>query len=684
MHPIPFWNKVPCIRLLMPFMGGIIIQHEYRLPCEFLFICWVSSLVVVSLLFFISLKSRFRLIAINGIICCLMITITGSIITCRNDVTENKKWIGNINQAGILLLADLKEPVEEKAGTFRGIVQVRFFLNENYCSPACGKLIIYFKKDGNPPAAGTEILINKIPELVNTSGNPGSFDFKSYCLFQGITHQLYVTKDNYAIVATGRNSALESFIQQSRDLVLNCLKKNINGRELGLAEALLVGYKDDLDKNLVKAYSRTGVVHIIAISGMHLALIYGLLMFITYPLKKITWLRTLVILSGLWVFTLMAGAQASVTRSAVMFTCIALGALSGRKSFTFNTLALSAFVLLCYQPFWLWDVGFQLSYSAVLSILVFYKKMYGFLYLPNRILDGIWKTVAISLSAQVVTTPLTIFYFHQFPLLFILTNLVAVPLSGIILFAEIFLCMITWNAQLAQIAGHITTLLISLMNHYIERINNISFAVWNGFSVSVFEVMMMYILIASLSYWLIEKSRKALLLSLMVIISIGCIRSLSFIRAMEQQKIIYYNIPGHRAIGIVSGRTYFLFADNNLYADKQAFEMHISPSFILFRIKKVHAYSTISEINISGHRLITFDSSYSFPHLQKKINADVILLTGKFRKNITVLSQTFFPSMIIADVSVPPWKAALWKRECDSLKILFHYMKVKGAFVRNL
>src|SRR5439155_20596363 len=137
------------------------------------------------------------------------------------------------------------------------------------------------------------------------------------------------------------------------------LKKFIPGnKECGLAEALLIGYRQDLDKDLVQSYTNTGVVHIIAISGMHLALIYGMLLFITRPLKKIKPARVLVIIITLWFFSLMAGAQASVVRSALMFTCIALGDLLSRKPSAFNSLAFSAFILLCYDPFWLWDAGF--------------------------------------------------------------------------------------------------------------------------------------------------------------------------------------------------------------------------------------------------------------------------------------------------------------------------------------
>src|SRR5207249_5898697 len=171
-------------------------------------------------------------------------------------------------------------------------------------------------------------------------------------------------------------------------------KKYISGeKEQGLDEALLIGYKDDLDKNLVQAYSNTGVVHIIAISGLHLGLIYWLLLLLTKPLKrrkKFNWLRLLLIISSLWLFSILAGGQPSVLRSALMFTVLAFGEVVLRRTNIFNSLAASAFVLLCINPFWLWDVGFQLSYAALLSILIFFKPVSNWFYFNNKIVSFLW------------------------------------------------------------------------------------------------------------------------------------------------------------------------------------------------------------------------------------------------------------------------------------------------------
>ena len=291
---------------------------------------------------------------------------------------------------------------------------------------------------------GSQLVFSRPLQEIKNGGNPGSFDYKTYCLFQGITHQVYLTKDDFVVLPTTETNAFALFIEQSRKWVVATIRNYIPGeKEQGLAEALLIGYKDDLDKNLVQAYSNTGVVHIIAISGLHLGLIYWLLLGLTKPLKgnkKLIWLRLVLIIGSLWLFTILAGAQPSVLRSAIMFSIIALGEVLLRRTNIFNTLAFSALILLCLNPFWLWDVGFQLSYSAVLSIVLFFQPVYNWYCPQNKALDFLWKMTSVTIAAQILTLPISIYHFHQMPLLFLFTNFIAVPLSSLILIGEIMLC----------------------------------------------------------------------------------------------------------------------------------------------------------------------------------------------------------------------------------------------------
>ena len=230
---------------------------------------------------------------------------------------------------------------------------------------------------------------------------------------------------------------MRSVLISWRRKLLRIIKQYIPGKEENsLLEALMIGYTEDLDRELVQSYSNTGVVHIIAISGLHLTLIYQILQLLLQKInvqKSGKWAKLIILLGSLWTFSFLSGASPSVIRSAVMFSILLVARTLSRESIVYNTLASSAFILLCFDPYWLWDIGFQLSYTAVLSLVIFIKPVRAMLILQNKWLSVLWNSASVSLAAQSLTTPICIYYFHRFPNYFLFCNLLAVPLSSIIL-----------------------------------------------------------------------------------------------------------------------------------------------------------------------------------------------------------------------------------------------------------
>jgi competence protein ComEC len=296
--------------------------------------------------------------------------------------------------------------------------------------------------------------------------------------------------------------------------VVEVVKRNVGGRqEAGLALALLIGYKDDLDRDLLQAYSNTGVVHVIAISGLHLGLIYALLNLVCRPFQRTKagkFASAGITVCGLWLFTLLAGAAPSVLRSAVMFTAIVAGSCVSKKTPLINNLAASAFFLLCIDPYWLWDLGFILSYTALLSIAIFNKPVYHLVIVKNKIVDAIWKLNAVTLSAQLLTMPAIIYNFGQFPNLFLFTNFIAVPLSSIILMAEIALCCVSSFEKLAHVTGWGISAMIRLMNNKIVFTDRFRFSTTRGLNINFLQVILLYVFIACLGCWLLIKKKYGL------------------------------------------------------------------------------------------------------------------------------------------------------------------------------
>ena len=650
-----------------------------------------SVLAIVSAAyFFLPDTEKYKYSSVNGLVMHILLATTGACLVWSNDIRHTKNWIGDYKQNDYVVVR-LLEPLVEKENSYKAIADIQFLSTGAKSTQAEGKLIIYFNKDSSLQSLtyGSQILFKKRLQEIKNAGNPGSFNYRQYCLQQGISHQVYLTTNDFQKLAVTNTNGFTDFLFRTRKTVVNIIRKFIPGeKEQGLAEALLIGYKDDLDKNLVQSYSNTGVVHIIAISGLHLGLIYWLLLGLTKPLKKkkgISWLRFIVIISSLWLFSLLAGAGPSVLRSAVMFSCIAFGEVLNKRSSIYNTLALSAFILLCINPFWLWDVGFQLSYSAVLSIIIFFRPIYNWFYIANKPVDWLWKLNALTLAAQVLTLPISIYHFHQFPVLFLLANLVAVPLSSSIVIGEIILVVISFISPLATAVGWCLQKMISLMNFYVERLDHVSFAVWNSLSISIVQTVFLLAFIASISVWLMEKRPKAIWLGLVCLFCFISLRSVSFIKAYQQKALIVYNVPKHQAIDIIDGRNYLFVGDKELEKDDFIRNFHLQPSRILHRITPMNlAQQNHKAFEVFKRKLVLIESEESFKPLSQKIITDVIVLSRNPKLYINNLNKTFVIKQLVLDGSVPAWKAKLWKKDCDSLGIACHDVSEKGAFVMKV
>ncbi|HZI54435.1 MAG TPA: ComEC/Rec2 family competence protein, partial [Chitinophagaceae bacterium] len=503
---------------------------------------------------------------------------------------------------------------------------------------------------------------------------------------------VYLQPNEFSILATKNKKWLPAFLDGIREKVLNILRTNIKGdKEPGLAEALLIGYKDDLDKKLVQSYTNTGVVHIIAISGLHLGLIYWLLVQLLKPLQRrkyMNLLRPVIIILGLWLFSLLAGAQPSILRSAVMFTCIVIGDTIAKKTSIYNSLALSAFGLLCWNPYWLWDVGFQLSYSAVLSIIIFMRPVYNLLYVKNKILDFFWKINAVTIAAQILTLPLSIYHFHQFPVFFILTNFIAVPLSGIILFGEIFLCAISFMPLVATLTGEVLSWLIRVMNTWVERVEALPFSLWDGLQIDTSQAVFLFLFIAGTSYWLFEKKKRGLQAGLLALLCFLGLRTYSFWQAGKQQKIIVYNVPQHRAIDFINNRGFFFAGDTALLENDFAENFHLKPSRTLQRAGAVRQLSNLTifdqYVSFSDKKILLLDNRVSFRQRPDRQTIDLVVISKNPGLSIGRLHNSFAIKQMVFDGSVPAGKLKYWKKDCDSLRIPYHDVSEKGAFVMNL
>ncbi len=693
---VPIWKKAPFIRLLLPLIAGILLQWYQQFPLSVGIDGIISFLIAYLLFFQFPLAIRFKLQPLQAIFLNLMLVSAGLLLTWQKDVRHTSDWFGQYYQERDYLIVRIDEPLIEKAKSYKADGYVEAVIQNDSVVSSRGKVLLYFTKDSLQPALhyGDKILINKKLQQIKNSGNPGAFNYQRYAAFQLTYHNVFLQQKDWVKLDEKNVNSFKQFIFTARENILFILRKNIGGSkdELGIAQALLIGYTNDLDKDLVQAYSNTGVVHIIAISGMHLGLIYLLLvgLFKKIPvLNSSRILQVVLILGCLWLFSLLTGASASVLRAAVMFSFITIGTNFKKQSSIYNSLAASAFVMLCYNPYFLWDVGFQLSYLAVVSIIVFQKPVYNWWYMKNKWADKIWKLAAISLSAQILTFPVCIYYFHQFPNFFLLTNIIAVPLSGLILYAEIGLIAFSWIPFAGSVIGKIAGWLVWVMNQIVLWVNGIPFAVWDGIPSTVLSTWLLYAVVIGLSAWLINKNHGMLRGTLTCLLAFVMVSAFANWQIKNQQKLIVYNVPQHRAIDFINGNDFNFIGDSILLQDGALQNFHLKPARIALQLKnnKGPLKNLLHQkpfYQFKDKRILIIDSPVLFDTPSRKTPVDLIIISKNPSIRIAQLASVFNCSQYIFDASNSLWKIDKWQKDCEELHLRSYSVQEKGAFVLDV
>jgi len=344
------------------------------------------------------------------------------------------------NQAAILKVHLLEEP-EEKANSWRSLANVTAICDNKFqCKKSNGKVLIYWSKKDFAKRPdfkyGDDIWMRNHLVLIQAASFPGDFNFRDVMEKRNVKHQIFLRKGEFK--KTGNSgSFIFVFANSCREKIINRFHELLPSKTAAMLSSLIIGYREELTREDTDAFSKTGTTHVLAVSGLHVGLIYMILIFLfTGKIKSVRvkkW-QGIMILLFLWIFALVTGLSASVVRAAIMFTIVESGrTFFIRKAGLLNLLLASAFIQLCIQPTVLFDVGFQLSYLAVLGIAVIYPQL-NLLFSPkNEVLHYLYQASMLSVAATLATLPVTLYYFHTFPIWFVPANLLLVPLSSLLI-----------------------------------------------------------------------------------------------------------------------------------------------------------------------------------------------------------------------------------------------------------
>lgn len=544
-----------------------------------------------------------------------------------------------------------------------------------------GYVLINIKKDSlQKPIQVGQYLHTKseFSELISPL-NPYQFDYKSYLAKQGIHRQVFLEKDQYLLTNQFKFSLKRVAFLLRAKIQNALLKYNFSDDEFAVINALLLGQRQEISKELIDSYAKAGAIHILAVSGLHVGIILLLLNFLFTPIDRLKngkIIKVIVVIILLWFFALLAGLSASVVRAVTMFSFVAIGLVLHRKNSVEHSLVISMFLLLILKPMFLFDVGFQLSYLAAFGIVWVQPKLYK-LYKPKlKLVDYYWQLITVSLAAQFGILPISIYYFHQFPGLFLLSNLVIIPFLGIILALGVLVIILSLINCLPKFLAHLYETIISYMNSFIYWIAQQESLLFSQISYSLAMVFASYLLIIIGYQFAVKKNAKWLILFL---ISILFVQSIFWIEKFEinsKSEFVIFHKSRASIFAERFGAKAIIYhdLDSVIISDEKLINSYKVGENVELQFSKT--LSNYFELNKRGILIVNNKNFYT-----KVQGNPIVILKNSPKINLERLINQIKPSYIIADGSNFKSYVNKWETTCFKTKTFFWYTGKNGAFI---
>lgn len=542
-------------------------------------------------------------------------------------------------------------------------------------------LYILKSKESISITSGSKLLVSVALLAPVNNGNPDEFDYKRYLYHKNISGIGFVSPDNWKILSQTASLSLKQKAVAYREKLLAFYQRlGFKGDEFAVLSALTVGYKEELSEDIRETYSVAGASHVLALSGLHIGFLFVLLFFCLNKIPGNTpvmnLFRAIVIIGILWSFAFFTGLSPSVVRSVIMFSLLALSGVFGRKGITLNTLAMTAFFMLLGCPQWLFDVGFQLSFSAVAAILLIQPWIYRKWTVRNRILKYIWGLVTVSFAAQVGTAPLVLFYFSSFPTYFFLTNLIVIPLVSVIIYAAVFMLVLTPFTTVQIVVASLVRGCIYVLNTSVRWIEGLPCASIDGVWVDGIEVIGFYLFCFLIICYSISKRGKVLVASCLCFSVLMGYHLLTTLYSRPEKSIIFYNIKSCPAVHCIvpDGRSWLACADSvpdvsPLRRVASRYWRHIgleTPEVLANdRLGRQITYCN-HLLSFAGKRIgIINDNRWRNKTSSQPLFIDYLYIGKGYKGRLEELKSLFSFRKVILDASVSEYKKATFKEECQ-------------------
>lgn len=685
------FSAYPFLRITPAFILGIVVFHYLSDELHFPLILLLITLILFT---FFTFQNALKFNWLIGFLAISLVFLFGYFRLQYFKGDFQREHLVHFEIDFDAYRATIVEQPEQKANSVKSVVAIEQVYSQGVASKRVGRINVYFDKElGKNLKYGDQLLISGYPNLMEGPKNLGEFDYRNYLVYNNIFHQHFVG-EKFVVIGNkpASNIILYGFGLRKRSRqILEDLIRDDAAR--GVVLALVLGIKDELDLEVRNAYSSAGAMHVLAVSGLHVGIIYGIILILFKRLglsnKKNRWLLAVISIAALWVYAFVTGLSPSVLRAVTMFSFVAIGKATLRRTNIYNTLAASAFILLWYNPYLIMSVGFQLSYLAVFGIVFLQPKFYDLLKVKNGLLDKLWSITCVSLAAQIATGPVSILYFHQFPTYFFISNLFIIPAALVILVIGLMVLLFGWVPFLGEGMAWLLSQFVSVINTLVFAVEGIPGSVIQGINIKTYESWLIYFCVLFVVLLFIYKKFRFLLWASFMVLIFSFSQFIHRSKFINNSDISIFNVGNASVMDFAKSDQTFLIGDSIYVNDENKLRFSV-------QAKRLAAYQDINVKNdalkmcsaqIPGAHLIVFEG-HSFLSVhdaeirgfysKQRLPVNTILLSKGAITEISQLTALFDFEKLIIDGSNKKYLVDKLTSQAEALNLDVHSIYEDG------
>ncbi|HVW16543.1 MAG TPA: ComEC/Rec2 family competence protein [Mucilaginibacter sp.] len=678
-------GEVPFFVLIVPFLAGILLGVFFGQPGLIPFL-WILLAAITAA--FVSLNLFYRKLKLykarwtGGLLMHLVLLVLGWLVAVKYNELNDKNHFARISSQYLIVKIN-SEPIA-KGGLIRFTSDVEKSVTGSRTGEVSGNLLVTIRDSAAGSLYyGDELLIPAKYDAVAPPANPAEFNYKKYLANQNIHYQAFLQRGQFVVLKANTGNPVIAYALRLRQRLVEKFKTSMHNTEaIGVASTLILGYKADLSNDVLQAYSKTGTIHVLSVSGAHVAIIFYLLNLVlgfTDRFRHGKVVKAVLVIVLIWAYSLLTGFSPAVCRAAFMISMIIIGKTYNRHINSLNVLAISAFFLLLYDPFFILDVGFQLSYLAVGGLIVFQPIVYKWFDFQNKWADKLWILCSASIAAQVITFPLSAYYFHQFPVYFLVSNLLIIIPSMVILYAGMAYLLLPAIPFLSAALAWTLEKSILAMDSALGFIEHAPFAGISKIWISTWDCLLLYGIIIGVLYFFYNRKTALLRFNLAMMLLFTVSVSIKRWNTLSTSNITFLSLKKHTGIVFKTGDKAVVLTD--LTDTDKAYRYSVQPYLDSCQVASVRCFLPDDDIRLPGlhkkaglaqfgdKRILLLNTSIPDLAPGQKIATDCLYVSGTREPDTALIGKNYQCKLFIIDVNNSPQAVHLLEQQASSKHI---------------